>query len=192
MSETDLLIVPDIFGKTDELLDFRRNFESFYRRIDILDPYHGVSVDCADETTAYAAFQQHCGLDALTRLVRDAARCSGQNLDIIGFSVGASAVWAMSDTPEANGIGQAFCFYGSRIRDYLDRRPAFPVDLIFPCKEPHFSVRAVMDCLCGPENVACIQTDYLHGFMNPRSVNFDAEGCREYTERLTAWMSAVK
>lgn len=54
------------------------------------------------------------------------------------------------------------------------------IELFFPEEEPHFDVVELMARLSRREGVVCHQTRYLHGFMNPLSVNFDAKAYAEY------------
>jgi dienelactone hydrolase len=103
-------------------------------------------------------------------------------VSLLGFSVGASIIWmnsALNNLPHVRG---ALCFYGSQIRNFSNINPRFPVSLVFPLSEKHFSVPELIDDLISKQNVQILQSPYLHGFMNYQSKNFDPLGHSQYLQ----------
>ena len=185
MGAAELIIVSDIFGRTPELLDLASEFSGRYDQFHIVDPYDGLIIEFGSEQNAYQHFQEHCRIEKLAELVLEKIAESNALFDLVGFSVGASAIWSLSETRYSEKINTAVCFYGSRIRDMLDKAPRFKIQLIFPAHEHHFNVARLVSVLSKKINVECIQTNFLHGFMNPRSENFNADGYREFLGRIT-------
>lgn len=58
------------------------------------------------------------------------------------------------------------------------------MELIFPKTEPHFHVSEIEDNLSKTPNVKTIRVDYLHGFMNYYSNNYNEQGYREQVDLL--------
>lgn len=170
------LVISDIFGKTDALqkLIFELNIEAV-----VIDPYQGQPMEFSDEQTAYQYFMKNVGLAHYQRIISDTTFATSKPVNskpvnIVAFSVGASALWAISET--TNNVRSAMCFYGSQIRHYRDINPSFPIQLWFPRQEPHFDVLALRDSLQATSNVKAHSLPYLHGFMNKNSPNFDEVG----------------
>jgi dienelactone hydrolase len=185
MDQTRLVIAPDIFGVTPELQELAEEFAPLYAGITIVDPYGATWTGTRDEARAYAEFQARCTLGGYTRAIAETIACADQmGIELLGFSVGAAAVWPLSSGPWSQRIVKATCFYGSRIRDMLHIDPLCPVTLIFPRSEDHFDVQAVISSLSTKPSVTCIRTNFLHGFMNKRSRNFDRAGYGEYLRLL--------
>lgn len=182
-----LIVVSDIFGKTSALIELVNQFSGIYNEISFIDPYDGKTTTFKNEEEAYQHFQQNCGLETLTERLRTNIENSTVPVDIIGFSVGASAVWTISDMRTSNNIRNLVCFYGSRIREKTAISPSFPTVLIFPAFEKSFDLKPVIHALERKKNVKILQTDYLHGFMNKESVNF-SEAAYSY---FTRWLLVI-
>ena len=179
-----LIIVSDIFGKTKELISFVDNFKKMYQSIRIIDPYDGVMNNFKDEQEAYNSFQENCSLELLSEKVIKAISKAEDSIDLIGFSVGASAIWKISEFDYPISIKNVFCFYGSKIRDMVDINPSFCINLIFPKSEKHFSIEELFSKISKKENVYCEMTVYNHGFMNKRSINYDADAYKMFTDLI--------
>jgi dienelactone hydrolase len=102
----------------------------------------------------------------------------------MGFSVGASAVWALSGQSDLLPGSRAFCFYGSQIRHYAAVVPMIEIELFFPETEPHFDVLDLMRRLSVRSGVVCHRTSYRHGFMNRLSEHFDPAAYSFYLQVL--------
>lgn len=169
------IIVTDIFGRTEHV----EKIAVYFKNSIIIDPYDGKNILFADEAQAYQYFNENCGLDRYTEKLSLAL--SGR-VRLIGFSVGASAVWNVLSS--GFDIESAVCFYGSRIRDNVEVITQCPVLAVFPAFEPSFDVDSVVAALSDKPNVEVEKTQYLHGFMNKLSVNFNAHGYLEYLHRI--------
>lgn len=179
-----LIAVTEIYGKTPEFEKLIAEISGSYASCVIIDPYDGKCVDFDSEDAAYCYFQENSGLDRLVDLLTQALEDSVEPVELIGFSVGASAVWKVTGQALSRGVARAICYYGSQIRNMTDVDPLCETEVVFPKYETHFDVERLMDRISGKENVRCIKTEFLHGFMNRRSKNFDEAGYLENIIRL--------
>ena len=179
----DILIASDIFGHTPDLDRLAARLGADHTHI--LAPHDRAFTD---EAQAYEFFTRSTNIPAYAEKISDtlaSLKFKNQPLVLVGFSIGAAAIWLVSANQEFSWIQRAFCFYGSRIRDHRDICPAFPVDLIFPKKELHFDVLELTRELAGIPKVSCFREESgLHGFMNPRSANFSRTLYRKWTGQL--------
>jgi dienelactone hydrolase len=152
---TTLFLVADIFGRTRALKTMGQDLSEAVPDIRIIDPYQGLDHSFETEALAYAYFMDHVGLETYRSILTEALADPGTDTVLIGFSVGASAIWSVSDRPCFRHIQKAFCFYGSQIRQYTDITPRFDMELIFPEQEPHFDVDELIHTLAGKDRVFC-------------------------------------
>ena len=89
------------------------------------------------------------------KIIKQSLNDSLDNLLLIGFSVGASVIWELSDKFYNKKKIKAVCFYGSQIRYSLDINPTIEMDLIFPEYEPHFNIKNLFSQLSHKKNVNC-------------------------------------
>lgn len=170
------LIVSDIFGRTEALDDLAGAFSA---PTEVFTPYGSKYMAFKDEPEAYAYFSRHVTLEGYAESLLSKIESIDSPINLIGFSVGASAIWRLSDHPKCRHVTRAYGFYGSQIRNMAHIFPEFPISLIFPESERHFSVAELMTQLSGRENVSLRQVPYLHGFMNPHSANFNEAGYQQ-------------
>ncbi len=168
-----VLVVSDIFGKTPALEELAKAMPV---TTDIIDPYDGKFMAFKDEQEAYNYFCNEVGLDSYCLQLKKQVDSLKQPVVMIGFSVGASAIWKLSAHMDMEKVKSAACFYGSQIRHELNIRPVFPITLILPASEKHFSIEQFRSDLKERDNVSFIQSRYFHGFMNKYSKNFSEEG----------------
>jgi dienelactone hydrolase len=181
----NLIIVSDIFGRTTSIDRLIRLLSPLYGDVSLIEPYAGERIDFQDEAEAYRHFQQHCGSEKLTALLLKKVAAAQTAVDLVGFSVGATAVWELSANDCSQKMRQVAAFYGSRIREKTDITPKVPTTLIFPAKEEGFNLDQVIQCVENKRLVEIIRTGYLHGFMNCASCNFSYEGSRIFSDWLT-------
>lgn len=167
----DILIAADIFGHTPALDRLAGQLPG--SSIEIVDPYGGQKF-FQDEAEAYDFFSSHLTIAAYGRLIADRLKSGNPAQILLGFSVGASAIWHLSGDPAFAYINKAFGFYGSQIRHHTQIQPVFDIRLIFPNAEPYFDVDALIQTLETISRVSCLRTAGLHGYMNEYSQNFDA------------------
>lgn len=182
------IVVTDIFGRTPELetLAFAIDVDSL-----IVDPYMGTDFGFQSENAAYQFFCAEVGLESYSHHLKQQITKINSTAVLIGFSIGASAIWRISDNPEIQNVHSATCFYGSQIRHHQHVTPVFPVNLIFPAKEKHFSITDLVKILKVRPNVQIRQSSFLHGFMNKRSMNFDRDGYDAELAKLKKWRSRI-
>lgn len=174
------ILVTDIFGKTPALIKLAEELNSNI----IVDPYDGIIMAFKDEAEAYSYFVEHIGFEKyFSELLSVMIRITTDSI-LIGFSIGASEIWKLSENSLIKNINCGICYYGSEIRNYKEVSPLFKVELIFPKKEHHFDVLELKAELSKKRNVKIIQTDYLHGFMNLYSTNYNQSA---YIEQLS-WL----
>ncbi len=146
---TALIIAADIFGRTLELEEIASSLGNEYADAIIIDPYEGQLHDFGEESEVYAFFTEKCGLKRYTEKLSGCLDKVSAAATLVGFSVGATAIWSIVGDERFAPGSRAACFYGSQIRDMVDVQPAWPTELIFPDAEPHFSIVDLMRSVCG-------------------------------------------
>lgn len=182
-----VLVVADIFGYTAALA---RIADRLGDKTVIVDPYQGRDMQFANEAQAYEYFSQNVGLQAYTAICEQAVTQAGSHCRIIGFSMGASAIWCLSANSDYAHVNAALGFYGSQIRYHTDITPQFPFKLIFPASEQHFSVTELIDRLKHNSQIEIEQSHYLHGFMNSYSEHFNQQGYDKYMIEIQQFAEA--
>jgi len=178
-----IIVVTDIFGQTPAL----SNLAESIKADSIIDPYSGEDKHFINEAAAYEYFSRDVGLEKYVELLTTELQTSEQETILIGFSIGASAIWQLSaeqTMKNVTTVKQAICFYGSQIRTATDINPKFPTTLIFPTVERHFDVQALAQELSVKTNVNIDIVNYLHGFMNRHSDNFNIIAYNNHLARL--------
>lgn len=181
-----VLLVSDIFGRCEGLRRLIDDVSVPGVSLHVIDPYQGQWQNFADEQQAYAAYSEQCGHDAYTALVQQRlTQHQAVAFDLaLGFSAGASALWRTLAHSTAPAIKQALLFYPGQIYPYLQLTPKVPVRLVFGRSEPHFDVVSVCTELNAKTAVSAQHTRYAHGFLNPASSAFAAEGYQYYITML--------
>jgi dienelactone hydrolase len=181
------LIVTDIFGKTEHIQHFA---DSLPGEILILDPYDGKNMGFINEAQAYEYFNKNIGLQEYTECLKYYLSIKQEPIYLIGFSVGATAIWNASCLVDhCSSVVGASCFYGSKIRLSSHVIPVFPITLIWPQSEEGFSISALIQELSGKQNVQQQRSDYLHGFMNKLSINYNEKAVALYCKSIQAILS---
>lgn len=140
-----LIAVTDIFGKTKCFEELLRTISSSYDSVEVVDPYSGEEIDFKDEEEAYGHFQKKMGLEAYFKiLLKKLDGREKERVTLLGFSVGASAVWAVSEELKLFSNTKAICFYSSQVRNYLDVDPSISVDLYFSKTEPSYTATPIL------------------------------------------------
>ncbi len=186
----EIIIVTDIFGETESTRSLQSMLSSKNSKATTISPYQSSKTNLKTENDAYQVFLDECGHEKYAVLVQEMIDTVSEKLIIIGFSAGASAVWnAIGKLPEKS-IKYFFGFYPAQIRNNLETIPVCPMTLVFPVKEQHFDLSIVVDLLSSFENIRCINTKYLHGFMNPLSTHYSESGSKKFTDQLNMWIKS--
>lgn len=181
----NLIAVTDIFGRTRYFDELINNLSIKYSSMEVVDPYDGEEIDFKNEDAAYSHFQKTMGLDKYSEYLYQ--KLNGKehlHQIILGFSVGASALWTISDTLKLYEKTQGICFYSSQVRNYLHVNPKIKIDFYFAKSESSYDINDVSHKLSKKVNVNCYKTEYFHGFMNRKSMNYNRQGYRKYLEHL--------
>lgn len=177
-----ILLATDIFGITDAVKILSERLNSVCESVQIIDPYAGKQMNFYNEEEAYNTFNRLCGLENHITFCSQALDLhSCKEMILIGFSMGASSLWKALDGRTNPNIKGFYGFYTSQIRHFLDAKIHLPCTLVFPTHEKHFDVDNVIAILDQNEHVTCFKVAYLHGFMNPCSINYDTKGYEEYS-----------
>ncbi|WP_419535824.1 hypothetical protein [Endozoicomonas sp.] len=176
------IIVSDIFGATAALEEL---ISLIPGNVELVDPYDGKHMRFSNEAEAYTCFCSEGGLDTYTNKLAEKITISDDQVSLLGFSVGASAIWRLSEKPAASRVSGALGFYGSQIRHYSGIEPAFPMCLVFPKEEKHFDVSELIEVVEQKQYVDVLRTDFLHGFMNTHSVNYHRSAYLYYLKALS-------
>ncbi len=94
-----------------------------------------------------------------------------EEIYIMGFSIGATVAWICSEIKKVNGV---VCFYGSRIRNYLEIVPACPVLCIYAESEKSFEILGLVKKLV-EKQVGSHVLKGAHGFADPYSSKFNKD-----------------
>lgn len=175
------VVAPDIFGHTPHLDDLCSLAGCDYQ---VVCPYDGNAPEFESEADAYREFMQSVGLDRYVQKLQSAMEVIQVPSVLVGFSVGASAVWRLCGGKVPKDITRAVCFYGSQIRHDTELQPTIPLALIIPRFEPTFDVTELSRALSVKPLVDVEITDERHGFMNPLSVNFDQATHDRFASRI--------
>ncbi|GAA5136051.1 hypothetical protein [Thalassotalea piscium] len=138
-----IVLVSDVFGVTSGLMKTSIALGAQA----IVDPYKGQIMAFKHETEAYSYFINEIGFDNYLSHLISEIELIKPPITLIGFSVGATTIWRLSDHQVAHRIKHAFCYYGSQIRNFSAISPCFKTHVILPKSEPHFSVSSLQSTL---------------------------------------------
>ncbi len=184
-----IIVVSDIFGENEALTAVALQLESACRNVNIVTPYTASSPVFCDEESAYQFFLAQGGHCHYYQHLKAMIRTISPPISIIAFSAGASALWQLVAEQK---ITAALGFYPSQIRHHLTLTPLCHTTLVFPAYENHFSVDNTLNSLAKTPLLQCIQTKFLHGFMNPASINFSEKGQDQYQAFIQAWLQDIE
>jgi len=177
-----IVFVSDIFGQHAGLDQLIQSCQP--ASFSIIDPYQAHQLIFTDEAHAYQTFLKQCGHQTYAQLITEKIQQLTQPFIIIAFSAGASATWQALSESNSDFIKHFIGFYPSQIRHHLHLTPHVSTQLFFPAYEQHFSVDDVIKALSKKPKVQCIKTNYLHGFLNTLSLNFDQSSWQYFTKKL--------
>jgi len=179
-----VIIATDIFGigeYTEELYNVLRDSAE---SVEIISPYSGNKMDFINEHEAYEYFINKCGHAHFSSLIDKAILSTSEQVYLIGFSAGASAIWHAIGTNKYSTLIKFYGFYPSQIRNNLNLSPSCASIIIFPYSEKNFDVQLVSEKISKNHKVACEITNLPHGFMNPQSKNYNPEAKRTFNKHL--------
>jgi len=175
------LIASDIFGLTPAFTQFTEGFDT---KVTVIDPYDNELQPIDSEEYNYNKFIQKCGHDKYTDKLQKCFESLKVPTTCIAFSAGASAAWRAQLLTGNTHLKKLIGFYPSQIRHNLNLSVKVPCEFIFPANESHFNVDEAIKALSTKTDVKCYKTNFLHGFMNEYSTNFNAQGLVEYSNYI--------
>ncbi|MFF5207198.1 dienelactone hydrolase family protein [Streptosporangium sp. NPDC000396] len=184
--DTAIVVAHEIYGVNEHIAGVAQALRRY--RCDVFAPDlrpAPTAYTRDQESQAYQDFMLQLGVEgmgqALRRYVRE-LRGGYRRVQCVGFSVGATAAWLAAGAGVLDGT---VCFYGSRIRDHLDARPAGGCLVVIAEREASFSGRVLADRLADRDEVVTRLYDCAHGFCDPGNPHYSAEHSQE------AWSQAV-
>lgn len=165
------LIMTDIFGLCAATDKLSRRLNELGHHVTICDPYQGNYCALMDEVEAYQHFIRCSGHEAFYQTSLACVKKLKPEV-IVGFSAGASAAWRLC-SQDALSLTQVVCFYPSQIRHFSGLAPRYPCRLILPNDESSFDVTVMANTLSKKPQLDIIMSDYWHGFMNPKSTQYN-------------------
>ncbi|WP_413700869.1 hypothetical protein ACLKMH_03435 [Psychromonas sp. KJ10-10] len=180
------VFVADIFGKTKALQQLASQLVEQPEDILLIDPYQGEIIEFESEQQAYQYFNKQIGLPDYAQHLTHCLNKIKQPFNLIAFSVGGSAVWLNATNLINTQVNKVVCFYASQIRHHLTIIPSVPIDLILPRYELHFDIIDLAIDLNNHKQVTLTPCEFLHGFMNQLSKNYDPKGYYHFQQKLKA------
>ena len=166
-----IIVATDLYGVTQALKD--RFLAHVKEEIIWLSPWETELNPYADEATAHQVFVANDGFTAYSHKIKKAIYLAdSEQIRVIGFSVGATAAWLCLSEDNFKDKVEACLFYGSRIRNYLDRSPNCLTYTVWSEHEIAFEPAALLKDIEKLNIPAVIEPNSKHGFMNPVSKNF--------------------
>ena len=181
---TAIILLHEIYGINEHISDMRRKFAGLGFDVYCMDFFDGRVYDYEESEAAYLYFIEKVGFKKASYKVLDMLeiiRCKYQNVFVVGYSIGATIAWLCSEEYEL--IDGIVCYYGSRIRDYLDIVPKVETQLFFPEKEASFDIDDLIEKLSSKAKVNTMKFEGLHGFSDKYSLNYNKES-KEMSEKL--------
>ena len=179
-----IVIATDLHGVTDAL---RQQCESMtHQPILWLSPWDTALNPYPAEKTAHVAFLAQDGFSRyVDKIERTLVQHGEKVTDLLGFSVGATAAWLYASSNSVSPNLSVWLFYGSRIRDYLDRVPQGRVQTIWAEYEPSFNSMELCELLRARGISAQLVSGAAHGFMNPNSAAYSEQLLHDYLGTIT-------
>jgi dienelactone hydrolase len=186
-----IILVHEIYGVNEHMQYMKKRLSKL--GIDIVCPnllHNDISYSYAEEEHAYKNFIQNIGFEngvlQINQVILNLKR-QYRNVGVIGFSVGATIAWLC----ERNNICDFIIgCYGSRIRNYIEVKPACPTLLIFANEEKSFDVPKLVYML-EEKRYSLLEIkrfDGSHGFMNPFSSHYNKFSANQALQHINKFI----
>lgn len=177
-----VLLATDIYGQTDATDALREILDG---RVEVICPYDNNRQEFQSEAQAYEFFCRHSSVHVYADTIQTKLLSNDAPALLIGFSVGASAMWLCTGNDKLRPhINRFVGFYGNQIRHHLDIEPLVPTTLILPNKERHFCIQTFAKAFKSKALITLRSTELLHGFMNPYSSSYDASAYNQFVRYI--------
>ncbi|RAP22370.1 hypothetical protein C2W64_03585 [Brevibacillus laterosporus] len=172
-AEKLLVILPEIYGLNQHMLDICQQYANQSWDVICFSWYKDTLFFAQkEEKQAYQRFMS-IGFEKATEQVAEVLRLERplyQQVVVMGFSVGATVAWLL--TEHIGLCDRIVGYYGSRIRKYTNITPKVPVLLLYGESEPAFDIATLLQSLSNTSQVTLKQYTALHGFSNPYSRHY--------------------
>ncbi|WOV87259.1 dienelactone hydrolase family protein [Sporosarcina oncorhynchi] len=169
-----VIVVHEIYGLNQHIREFCGHLSAL--GFDVYCPSllnRDESYRYDEEQLAYRNFMENIGFVEAAKTVKQLAidiEQSYEKIFVVGYSVGATVAWLCGNKKMIKGI---IGYYGSRIRDYLDKPPECPTLLFFPKEENSFDVNRLITSI-DAGNIEIYTFERKHGFGDPYSPNYQS------------------
>ncbi|WP_434526295.1 hypothetical protein [Photorhabdus asymbiotica] len=153
------IFLTDIHGISEHVKIIAQHLGS---DVSFISPYEKEN-EVPNQDMAYEYFHSVSSIDEYTGKVRDALTYIDFPVILVGFSIGATAAWRLSEDPHLP-VQNTICIFGSRIRDYLNVKPIKPASLFFSNDEKYF-----IDKLEPSDKITIELVDYAHSEISKSS-----------------------
>ncbi|SDI45761.1 PEP-CTERM protein-sorting domain-containing protein [Ferrimonas sediminum] len=161
-----LLWVTDIWGQHSTLTARIERLTDVAGDCQLLDPYAGQPFAFADEQQAYDYFLCRCSKPGYVDKLEAWLECHPEPVTLLGFSAGANAIAQLLRRRSFPQVQRVLMIYGNE----LPLEPLPVTTHLLLCRDDAGVSDATLDW---PASVQIC--DAGHGFMNPRSPNYDAQ-----------------
>lgn len=189
-SKSLIIILHEIYGINKHILNTAEYWRNNGFDVIIPDLYESKkSFDYIEESYAYEYFAKNVGFDTCTKKVNELIKESKkiyEHIFLIGYSIGATVSWICSKNPECSGV---VCYYGSRIRDYMDITPAYPTLLIFGSIENSFDVQELADKIKEIDSTEVYILNGNHGFADLFSKHYFSDSEKSANELVKLFLN---
>lgn len=176
-SDTAIIVVHEIYGINRHIKDFCHSLSE--KGFDVICPNllkQEGPFDYSQEKVAYRHFMDNIGFDYASNILKRVLlelKDKYKKVFMIGFSVGASVAWLCSEEECLDGI---VGYYGSRIRDFIEKKPICPTMLFF-AEEPSFNVEDLILRL-EEKKIEIYKFNGKHGFSDPYSPKYNEKSAQ--------------
>lgn len=185
MLKMKTIIATDIFSIGEHTEKPYKELRGACKSIEIISPYSGNKMDFTNEDEAYEYFSNKYRHAYFSSLVSKAILNTLEQIFLIGFIAGASAMRHAISTNKYPTPIKFYGFYPSQIRNYLGLSLSCESTILFPCSEKDFDVLIVSEKVSKKQNVECEVTCLPHDFMNPQSINYCPEAEKTFNRVRT-------
>ena len=185
-----IIILHEIYGVNRHILRVAKYWENNGFDVAIPALYEtGKSFDYCQASDACEYFVKNIGFNSYTKKVNELIgelKNKYKHIFLIGYSIGATAAWLCSKNSDCSGI---ICYYGSRIREYINISPFCPSLLIFASTESSFNVQQIAEKIRCIDNTEVYILNGKHGFADYFSENYSIDSEKSANELVKIFLN---
>lgn len=191
-SDTVIIVIHEIYGINQHMQEMCHSLSD--QGFDVICPNlieQAIAFDYSQEQIAYDYFMKNIGFASASSKIKNLLldiRSEYQKVFLVGFSVGATIAWILSEDKHIDGV---VGYYGSRIRNYVELVPQCPALLFFAEEEPSFNVDELLLSLTN-KNTKAIKFNGKHGFSNPYSLHYNERSAQDAFNEMTLFFGSLR